>query len=240
MKSILFTPGNVKAIYDGLKWQTRRKINHFGNELHYDKLLGDWGLSDKPKHIEGVNWEWTLQTELDDNRMFKLKCPYKVSDILYVKETWAYQEPVTGSGEEIPDWVNYIYKVDNPSPDWRNGKWKSPLFMPEKSARLFIEITNVRVEKLQDISEQDAITEGVQMVNYDIAPSAYNDMQGDWGAGYRDYMTDDFAPNAEYPYVMTAKESYQTLWESIHGPGSWNLNPWVFTYDFKRVEKPKN
>ncbi|HET8885568.1 MAG TPA: hypothetical protein VFM70_04355 [Salinimicrobium sp.] len=94
--------------------------------------------------------------------------------------------------------------------------WKPSIFMPKVAPRIFLEVTNVRVERLQDISEDDAIAEGIT----DAAP-----------LGFRYNGFSQFE---------TAKLAFKHLWQSINGEESWKSNPWVWVYDLKKVEKPEN
>ena len=90
--------------------------------------------------------------------------------------------------------------------------------MPKAYARIFLKVTNVRVERLQDISEEDAIAEGIIRV----------------GDGWKDYSYKK--ENDAYRY-RTPKQSYETLWNSINGKDAWEQNPYVFVYEFERVAK---
>jgi len=93
--------------------------------------------------------------------------------------------------------------------------------MPKEACRLFLEVANVRVERLTDISEDDALAEGIELVEYNCFK---NYMKGDWmysGKNHRNYeMLED------------PIGSFASLWESINGVGSWSEKEWVFVYDF--------
>ena len=100
--------------------------------------------------------------------------------------------------------------------------------MPKKRARIFLEVTNVRVERLKDISEEDAISEGI-------------DKKGDLYFNYVEsegYFKKSFPK--EYFYKEIPKVSFMSLWAKINGIDSWIANPWVWVYEFKVVEKPKD
>ena len=116
-------------------------------------------------------------------------CPYgQPGGRLWVRETFEDCESALHSC--------VLYRADGGTP---GTKWTPSIHMPRWASRITLEITGVRVERLQDISEEDAISEGTPF------PC------GGWVGGY------------------------QKLWESIHGPGSWDLNPWVWVVEFKRV-----
>ena len=103
------------------------------------------------------------------------------------------------------------------------GPWKPSIFMPRRASRITLEIVNVHVERLQDISEADAIAEGCQMD--------------------RNFPSDGDFP-AEIPHESgigmvgwdCARDWYADLWEDINGPSSWSMNPWVWVIEFKRVQ----
>jgi len=103
-------------------------------------------------------------------------------------------------------------------------------FMYESYSRLTLEIVSVRVERLNDISEADAIAEGIEK-----RPDNYCGLPfpaGDW---WRDYSQEQIGGLCNW--FRNPIESYRTLWESINGPGSWALNPWVWVVEFKRVPR---
>jgi hypothetical protein len=124
----------------------------------------------------------------------ELKCPYGwVGDLLWVRETWQKIE-----GNRI------IYKAD---PIIWGGKWKSSIFMPKQFSRIKLQITDIRVEKLCDISEEDAMAEGIDLPNY--AEQANKDVK--------------------YP---EPSDIYAELWDEINGTGSWIKNSWVWVIIF--------
>ena len=193
---LLFSTPMVKAIMGGVKTQTRRIM--------------------KPQHTEIKNWHDIF-----------LSCPYgQPGDVLWVRETFFYGGEMD-ENEQVSE-CRYWYKAES---DWgqfegvdenenlRNGpKWKPSIFMPKVACRIFLEVTDIRVERLQDISEQDSLSEGV--IGNDLGH-------------FIDYIKPKTA------WKTSAKSSYQSLWESINGPESWNHNPWVWVIGFKRVECPK-
>jgi len=148
------------------------------------------------------------------------KCPYKVGDALWVKETYFLLDKV--HYPDLPHKVLSNGKVCyyNASFDRSRGAIikKPSLFMAKEMSRIRLEITGVRAERLQDISEQDAIAEGI---------IAYTEISA---GGVRDCFKDyDKAGRT----VESAIESYKTLWESINGKGSWEENPFVWVIEFQ-------
>ena len=101
------------------------------------------------------------------------------------------------------------YRADGESLVWE--PWKSPLFMPRWASRIDLEIMEIRVERLQDISAQDCYAEGIPRPKM---------------PGY----------GSEVVLRDNARNAYRSLWESIHGPKGWDLNPWVFCYSLKRTK----
>ena len=219
-KPILFNTEMVTAILDDRKTQTRRVINHFGNGWHYKKLLCDWALSEQPCQFSGGetpwqylgkgepkegDWLWTLQTAVNDNACFPIRCPYgQPGDELWVRETW---KPVVSDAKKIKDSV--LYKADGYS-EWKH-KWKSSIYMPRWASRIQLKIKDIRVERVQDITEKDAKAEGINLKHFNTMHSLEDE-----------------------PY----KSCFEWLWNSINekrGYG-WSVNPWVWGVEFERVD----
>jgi hypothetical protein len=112
----------------------------------------------------------------------------------------------------------FYYKADHTEAEpYAHNGWKPSIFMPRAACRLFLEITDVRIERLRDISEEDAIKEGVLHYKFCGSFSAYL---------YKDY-------SMETPGFAYAKPSFETLWKKINGEESWTANPWVWVIEFK-------
>ncbi|WP_413998688.1 hypothetical protein ACMDB5_13005 [Flavobacterium sp. W1B] len=146
------------------------------------------------------------------------KCPYEVGDVLWVRETFA---PI--SNHKL---LRYIYKG---GADWTNDliKWKPSIFMPKEACRIFLKIKSIRVERLQDISEDDAIAEGIYAKPGEVSKRVW----------YRKYVTESVA-KTEGAFTESAIECFKTLWESINGKESLEKNPFVWVYEFEQIEKP--
>jgi hypothetical protein len=216
-KPILFSTPMVQSILIDEKTQTRRTINHFGNSFHYEMLLCDWGLSGIPFLVENNIWEWTLQTEVDDNVTFKFKCPYgQMGDILWVRETFRI---INHSGTAS----KYFYKADACETDLNDKKikWKPSIFMPKEACRIKLKIIDIRVERIQDISEKDSKSEGVLL--------------HERGKHWLNYIDQSYKMTQFIYNLYSAKESYKSLWTLINGRDSWNNNPWVWVIEFKRI-----
>lgn len=187
-RGILFSAPMVRALLAGTKTQTRpaAKLTHAG---HVKEPRGHrrWHPGD-PDAVAA--------------------CPYgKPGDRLWVRETHC-----------AFDAGRVHYRADhahNPAGDKAHGiKWTPAIHMPRWASRITLEITGVRVERLQEISEADAIAEGVP--NQTRLTGHDKESGCQWGPA---------EPVAEYCQ----------LWESINGPGSWAANPWVWVLEFKRV-----
>jgi hypothetical protein len=161
-------------------------------------------------------WSWK-KYECEDIEDMKYHAPYKVGDVLWVRESWAHD----CKWNENP----YRYRADYIGNTVR--KWKPSIFMPREATCLFLEVKSVRVERLQDISEMDAKAEGVDRCFW-FRPYGKTDGESILFHGGQE----------PYPDV-THKASFANLWESINAKRgfSWESNPWVFCYSFMRVEK---
>lgn len=150
-----------------------------------------------------------------------IKCPYgQPGDILWVRESWCLKTPYGPEdyyfGYKAGDtgvMIKASEKYDYKSPD----VYFPSIHMPKEACRIKLLVKSVRVERLQDITEQDAIAEGVS--RYPKSPIY----------GYKNYQDSD-------GYFLTAKESFKSLWQSINGPDSWDANPWVWVVEFERVQ----
>lgn len=192
----------VQAILAGNKTQTRRVVKPQPNviEAIYD---GTSDLSSNEIHhfLEHTNGGKPIEKYYNVG-----KCPYgKVGDRLWVRETYCLG--VKDNGEDVT-----IYKasVDDKFNEFR-GLWRPSIFMPRKYSRILLEITGVRVERLHDISKQDALAEGITKTNLGFS-------------------------HCENSYYASAKEAYESLWKSINGVQSWLDNPWVWVITFKVAE----
>jgi hypothetical protein len=189
-RPILFSGPMVRAILEGRKTQTRRIFKLPKGTAWYEELQGEaegW-------FTDGVGW-WHVE---------ECRSPYgKPGDRLWVRETFA-----TAHDNPCIDDAGTVYRATDP--DWglmEGFRWKPSIFMPRALSRITLEITGVRVERLQDISLKDAISEGVEWNN---SPTR----QGN----------------------TNPKSAFKCLWESINGEGAWHSNPWVWVIEFKRCD----
>lgn len=216
-RPILFSGQNIPPIIDGSKTQTRRIVNFKRIAKQSGCRSGTLAYSDTFK-----SWAVFGGSEAD---VCLVNCPYgKVGEILWVREShylygrW-HKNGTTKRGKQ--KWrFAYVKSLGVKFPDdppevickkkTESGWFKrSSLFMPFWACRIKLEITKIRVERLQDISEEDAIKEGVTIENDPAYIAAFG--------------------------KDTAKLTYQILWESINGHGSWEKNPFVWVIEFKRI-----
>jgi len=206
-KPILFSTLMVQAILNGTKTQTRRIVKPLPLTLNYGKV-----------NYKGR--ELTLNSLANHAK-------YQKDDILWVRETFAHTKQAN-INPIYPEY-GYVYKAtDQEWEDYLGWKWKPSLFMPKEACRLFLKVTDVHVERLQDISESDARAEGSR------------------GSISIDKLCKhvDNCRKTSMHETLQSMDGYQLgfldIWADIHGLDSWNANPWVWVYKFKRCERPKN
>lgn len=255
MKPIIFSTPMVQAILAGKKSQTRRIVKPLlkdCSDVHKVFKEADW--KDSPasfvSSFDGSNSWYCRYCGNGTNGMGEgFKCPYgKVGDILYVRETWV-RACLSEDGEGPAKGGNwrYWYKADDDwtKEDWHHPdiegpvgspRWKPSIHMPRPAARIFLKITGISVERLQDITEEDAIAEGVEQNTCDDPSKCPSRLKGGGCCGDGEYKNYLVSIDGEPAY--SAKESFETLWQSINGPDSWEQNPWIWKITFQRIEKP--
>lgn len=220
-RPIIFSGPMVRAILEGRKTQTRRvvkpqppKFIETGDGA--SAVLGwhEWG-----EVLGGPGWaigaKWGMKPWRDGP-----KCPLgKPGELLWVRETWRLYDSSTECA--CYDYCTCsrfhgkpIYKASQYDLE---GPWRSPVSMPRWASRITLEITDVRVERLNDISEEDARAEGII----------------DGGCENCGCSEPCGCPNPN-PLPI---DGFIDSWETIHGDGSWYENPWVWVYTFKMVDK---
>jgi hypothetical protein len=216
IKPILFNTEMVRAILDRRKSCTRRIVNpQPQGRLCYTFAGGDCGTWGYPSKTAYENWgdEYKLPEDITDEELKRRwNPPYHTDDILYVRETWR-------KGLE-----RYIYRADYSDTEkfYRGGKeiemkWHPSIHMPKEAARIWLKVTDVRVERLQEISAESALTEGADK---------YVHLNG------------KFDENA----ILT---SFIGIWDSTIKKSDldrygWNVNPWVWVIEFERCDKPES
>lgn len=203
---ILFNTDMVRAILDGRKTVTRRVIK--------PQPQGYFEVNEEPLYI--------YDTEL---RQGKIVPPFGVGDILYVRETWHKYKKRVGRGESCRIKEFYGYKASVSNSEDAEEKWRPSIHMPKKAARIWLKVTDVRVERLQEITPEQSVKEGVDDPYFYISDDWY------WEKTGRCNLPCDIA-------------AFSVLWDSTVkkpdlGRYGWEANPWVFVISFERCEKPQ-
>lgn len=217
-RPILMTPENAQKCHEGTKTQTRRIIR-----------VPSWASDDDMLKLSIQRPATGIAYYVDGMPVKRLTCPYGVvGDRLWVREAWQEKAwtltqlnsagllnaPMKPKETYLNEPIyaihrgGYNYKIGDP------GRWFPSIHMPRWACRTVLEITDVRVERLQEINLEDCQSEGVRCESYTGPPYCT------WCSGHE-------AP--------CHRDAYKTLWESINGVGSWALNPWVWVLCFKKV-----
>lgn len=201
-RGMIFNGEMVGAILDGRKTQTRRIVKN-------QREGACWGVkpAQSPRYA-GHTHDWWLPTGTQPYTALPA-CPHgSIGDRIWVRETFCsvpdHDEPAGCSG--------FLYAADGGGP---YGKWTPSIHMPRAASRILLEVTDVRVERLNDISEEDAAAEGVAQ------------LRGGFWKHYQPGWTQ---------HQLSARGSFVTLWKSIYGEESWQANPWVWVIEFMRIE----
>jgi hypothetical protein len=218
LKPILFSTPMVQSILRGEKTQTRRIIKYQKNIT--DPKIGFSAFTNNDQfEVRGVH-----ENGQYGGSLFKMK--YKVGDVLWVRETWQHTKCLNINPED--ENYGFIYKADGqPWEDYENWTWKPSIFMPRSACRIFLKLTKIRIERLNDISEADAIAEGVERWKEErmiSKPTHYK-------VYFQNCKAEDLCS-----YTSCPVDSYSTLWQKINGKKSWDENPYVFVYEFERCE----
>lgn len=229
-RPILMSAPMVRACLDGSKTQTRRIVKGVDPSVaafNLFEIVDERGVLVKRqfeglKHHEGDE-PWTFYDKVAD-----YNCTYGwPGDLLWVREAWAKhncaEDRVYPKGDGHP-WGSPIYRATHGGmePQCEGfSKWKPSIHMPRLFSRLTLEITEVRVERLQDISEADAIAEGIEPYS-GIDPECH---------GYRNYL------DLDHKFWIDPIASYRSLWEHINGVESWSKDPWVWVVSFQAHQK---
>jgi hypothetical protein len=188
-RPVLFSGEMVRAILEGRKTQTRRVV--LLPKTRQQPLY-------QPTHQGGGMWA--------DSHCLPFRCPYgEPGDLLWVRETW-FNPDYEACGTKTNE-MSY-YRATDVSDEW---SWRPSIHMPKWAARLWLRVTDVRVERLQDISEEDARAEA----------SVKRQLKTNYGGG------------------NSATWHFRRLWDSINAKRGygWDTNPWVWVVSFEREDK---
>ncbi len=234
IKPILFNTEMTRAVMEDKKTQTRRLVR-----FPSARISGAIPVPDRI-HLNHVSGEHAF-FRIEPFYHVRIKSPYKVGDILYVREAWStklsnecyaqpchtgrcpYESCESAPGPCFPE--EYIYKATDNLPSY-GGKWHPSIHMPKEAARIFLRVTDVRVERLQEITIEGTLNEGIS----------------------REAIERKIEPGSSCPrwvYHEAAKRLFSELWDSTVEPAKrqlygWAANPWVWVYSFERCEKPED
>lgn len=215
IKPILFNTEMVRAILDGRKDATRRIVKGF---IPDDAVWGYTAFT--PKGY--ISCRGTFADGYGE-KFFKLPC--EPGDILYVRETWHKYTKRIGKGESCRLAEFYGYKASVANSEDAEEPWRPSTQMPKEAARIWLKVMNVRVERLQEITDEQAKREGIQ---YDECPTGFTWKQ----------ETD------MHNCYTTPIGAMQALWNSTIKKSDldrygWDASPWVWVIEFERCEKPE-
>lgn len=212
-RPIVFSAPMVRAILAGTKTQTRREIKpQPANDIHPHHEFPNPAVQGWMSSLTHLHGQSTAHI-----------CPYgQPGDRLWVRETWRIR------GDSDHDHVDQFgtddiqYRADRD--ESYIDRYRPSIHMPRKFSRITLEVTGVRVERLQDISREDVIAEGCEAPR---CPAC-------------GYTNGDAAFNCDHrlcgkPMPPHESTAYRALWESINGAGAWDANPWVWVVEFKRA-----
>lgn len=191
-KPILFNTEMVRAILDGKKSCTRRLVK--------PQPQGYFEVNENPVYIYDTDWN-----------QGKITPPYQPGDILYVRETWHKYIKRVGKGESCRFAEFYGYRASVANSEDADEPWRPSIHMPKEAARIWLKVTDVRVERLQDMGKMDAVKEGIDTrlcINLKHALAKFKKL---WNS--------------------TIKKSYLNCY-------GWDVNPWVWVIEFELCEKP--
>lgn len=200
MKPILFNTEMVRAIQNGAKTATRRVVKPQPSMPYCHEFDGEWFWTSKDADDDMMDWWPSYETGL--------RPPYQPGDILYVRETWAAWSRTMGTSPAL------YYKADWNASD--GIKWRPSIHMPREAARIFLRVTDVRVERLQEITPEQIDAEGCKEYGYSVE-------------------TGELMPSSPCYFSIVWNN---TIKKADYALYSWDVNPWVWVIEFERCERP--
>ncbi len=226
IKPILFNTEMVRAILDGRKTCTRR-ICKDANEY----TVPDMEFYNADKRTYAVH-NFADKEQMEQLSTAERTCPICPGDILYVRETWEHFDCCCCEGDEHGNCYQepqqnvlnksygcYMYRATDEI--YGDARWHPSIHMPKEAARIWLKVTDVRIERLQDVTEDGAKAEGA--------------------IDNRGFI---HSPENEYDRIHTAREHFIKIWNSTIKKSDidrygWGANPWVWVIEFERCEKPE-
>lgn len=243
IKPILFNTEMVRAILDGRKSCTRRLV-----KTRRKDACGFYVTKKVDGTFSGI-YEYDENESMFDN---PLVLPYQPGDILYIRETWqcwrSHRYEATADirfragGDDVRlqfangntdsidrlDYDTFVHKWFS-----HNGEWKPSLFMPKEATRIWLKVTNVRVERLQEMKPVDVINEGAYPDCWDCLNT-----YGESGSQCC-YGTEEECSQCDEVMMEWEKLWNSTIKKSDIDRYGWDANPWVWVIEFERCEKPE-
>jgi len=213
MQGIPFSPDVWKAKLRVLKEKGEAQTRRLSGLKEINQSPNDWELELILENEKFKGIACFLPKGRSNPTLVKyVKPPYHIGETYYVKEAWAVEKKYNHlKPSEIPETATIYYESDGVG-EWpinlSIGKWRSPMFMSAWAARHFITITGIKAERLQSITDREAIAEGID----------FSCTQPDSGCGCN-------------------RRAFARLWNSLNPQYPWSLNPWVFAYTLKLVER---
>ncbi|PLC71491.1 hypothetical protein B6I39_15805 [Klebsiella quasipneumoniae] len=217
-RGMIFNGEMVRALLDGRKTQTRRIVKGTDSAVKFCK---EWNINGEEVFVVLGEKDHTGMNPV----LGAISCPFgAVGNRIWVREAFRVHSRATDvatlvyKASERNSWTEQTHRVpvavcNKPATP---EKWTPSLHMPRWASRILLEITDVRVERLNAINEHDAQAEGVAK------------LRGGFWKHYQPGWTQ---------HQLSARGSFVTLWKSIYGDESWNSNPWVWVIKFKRIEE---
>lgn len=220
-RPIIFSGPMVRAILSGRKSQTRRIIKPQPSENctgFSPAISGEHWIEQLPVKVPAGMLHprhGAVDTTISGN---SLRCPYApVGARIWVREAYL----VRGAGK-IPVYKADLSAVDAAGFGAMYGGWKRSMYMPRWASRIMLEIIKIRVERVQELRETDAVAEGIEP----DGPVNRDDLTSCWR---------NYDPHETAAYWNSPRDSFHSLWSAINGADSWNANPWVWVLEFRRV-----
>jgi hypothetical protein len=231
-RPILFSAPMVRALLEGRKTQTRRLFKPRGFKFYTHPVSGD--RYDEYRPYRDGSWDESRISGSGPMRAFGwgeslyAYIQHAPRDHLWVREAWRSSGSVDSSPpRDIPASALVIYEADGTSSTLA-GKLRPSMFMPRWASRITLEVTDVKVERLQDISEGDAKAEGAK-----IHIPSKSSVSGSTIPSDSFYFDED--ESGRLYEGRTARDAYEILWGKINGWASWDANPWVVAYTFRPI-----
>ncbi len=220
-RPILMHARSINGILAGRKTQTRRIIK--GPPADWAPIVGIYA----PTKVNRAGFECPgPETYGASDESYCIRCAYgQPGDRLWVRETWCPATVVasTEPGREGQKNIYYRASVDAVDEKIIKGHWRPSIYMPRAYCRLILEVTSVRAQRVQEISEEGVLAEGVE--SWD-----------EWDAHGQDCQ-DYYRGATEEDIFTSPQEAFKQLWNNTNGKDAWKRNDWVWVVKFKRVEE---